>query len=256
MKLIGITGPSTFTGDVINMIEKFMGANPVLLYMDDDANLDYWVSKVSAVFLCGGVDLHPMTYNRSFPSRKNMKLFDLRRDRREIKVIDRCLASRVPMFGICRGHQLLGVCRKDMTLITDLCDDSSIIHCPSVQEPKFSPDPNSPIHKVEILTDRTLFNRPVTKEAPVRPLWVNSFHHQGLLYEVAHEKDPHVLGVSYVNKDKNIVELMECPEERWMSCQWHPEYDYKEQSSSRKLLQYFKEKYIGDCSEVEMGTPP
>ena len=85
-KLIGITGPSSFTNEVIDMVEDFFEGNPVLLYMDHEENLDYWLNRISAVILCGGVDLHPMTYNRSYPSKRNMKTFDLHRDRRKSKL--------------------------------------------------------------------------------------------------------------------------------------------------------------------------
>jgi gamma-glutamyl-gamma-aminobutyrate hydrolase PuuD len=242
-KLIGITGPSTFTNEVIRMTEEFFEGNPVMLYMDHDENLDFWVSKLDAVFLCGGVDLHPMTYHRSFPAKRNMKQFDLKRDRREIKIIDRCLARQIPMLGICRGHQLLGVYRKDMLLLTDLCEDSMILHCPSIQEPKYQTDPYQPVHKVEIFSDRTFLGMKPTKEG-FPDLWVNSFHHQGLLYQKGYEKDMNLVGHGYVTKDKSIIELMECPKEKWLSCQWHPEYDYKEQASSKMLLTYFKDRYL------------
>lgn len=241
-KIIGITGPSSFTIEVIRMVENFFESNPLLLYMDNDENLDYWMDKVSAVFLCGGVDLHPMTYNRSYPSNKNMKNFDLRRDHREIKIIEKALKRQVPMLGICRGHQLLGVYRKGMTMVTDLAAESAIIHCPSIQEPKYTADPYTPVHKVQIMKERSLFGK--TNKDGFDDLWVNSFHHQGLLYEQPHVKDPTIIGTSFVSKDKYIVEMIDCPEEKWVSVQYHPEFDWREQDSSRLLLEYFKNQYL------------
>lgn len=238
-KLIGVTGPSLFTDNVIHMVEEYFGANPILLYMDNKQNLDQWVDQVDAIFLCGGVDLHPMTYGRSYPARRNMKTFDLRRDRREIHLIDRAIAKRVPMLGICRGHQLLGSYLKKFTMVADLCEDSTIVHCPSLQEPKFATEPYEPIHIVEVLVGRKLFGKDDLED-----MWVNSFHHQGLLYCEEAEKDPDVIGTSVVTDKKNIVELIDCPAQQWMSCQWHPEYDYREQDSSMRLLTYFKEKYL------------
>lgn len=256
MRFIGITGPSSFTCDVIRMVENFFEANPILLYMDDSANLNYWLDRVDGVFLCGGVDIHPMTYDRSYPSKRNMKNFDLRRDRRELKIIDRCILKCLPMFGICRGHQLLGVHLKRMALVTDLCEQSTIVHCPSIQEPKFTPDPYAPIHKVAIEPGRSLFGQPYPKEG-FNDLWVNSFHHQGLLYQAHHDTDNTVIGTSFVcrgghnQRDKYIIELMENPQDNWISCQWHPEYDYREQESSMQILKHFKEKYLGYTTESE-----
>ncbi len=242
-KLIGITGPSSFSNELIQMVESFFESNPVLLYMDRLRNLKYWIPKLDAVILGGGVDIHPMTYQRSYPAKHNMKTFDPKRDKRECAIIDFCMTNHVPMLGICRGHQLLGVVRKKMQMVTDLCEESKIVHCPSIQEPKYIPDPFSPIHKVKILDDRELFGG--TSKNGFFDLWVNSFHHQGLLFDkTAHEKDPHVLGLSYVTKEKSIIELMECPEEQWISAQWHPEFDYKEQDSSMRLLRHFKKTYI------------
>ncbi len=241
MRLIGVTGPSSFTTEVIRMVEEFFDSNVILLYMDKDNHLRYWMDRVSAVILSGGNDLHPMTYDRSYPAKRNMKTFDLKRDRRECKIIDMALKRKVSMLGICRGHQLLGVVRKQLDMVTDLCEDSTIIHCPSLQEPKFQADPYSPIHKIRVLEHRTLFGR---KDGFSDTMWVNSFHHQGLLYCTNAQKDNDVIAVAHMSKDKNIVELMECPSERWMSCQFHPEYDFSQQESSRQFLEHFKRNYL------------
>lgn len=241
MRLVGVTGPSSFTTDVIRTVEEFLGANVVLLYMDRDKNLEYWVRRLDGVILAGGTDLHPMLYDRSYPAKRNMRAFDVRRDRRECKIVDLAIKLGKPILGICRGHQLLAVYRKNYPMVTDLCEESTIVHCPSYQEPKYSPDPIAPIHKVVILDGRPLFGVKDNKEAQ---LWVNSFHHQGILYSQDNKDDPEVIGLAHVSKEKHIIELMECEAERWISCQWHPECDWRDQESSRRLLQYWRDHYL------------
>ncbi len=63
--LIGLTGPSSFTQECCAMIEEFYDANFVLLYHGKDANLNYWLSRVDAVVLAGGVDICPIVYGQS-----------------------------------------------------------------------------------------------------------------------------------------------------------------------------------------------
>lgn len=71
--------------------------------------------------------------------------------------------------------------------------------------------------------------------------WVNSFHHQALHYTAADKDGVRILGTARVdlgNGRDQIVEFMDG--ENWISCQWHPEFDWMENSYSRAVLSRFK----------------
>lgn len=255
-KLIGLTGPSAFTQECVDMVEEFYHADFVMLYHNNSENLAAWTEKCDGVILAGGVDIHPSVYNNSVWSNCNFSKFDLKRDIRELQVVDICRRLKKPLFGICRGHQLIGV-SYGFILLPDL---SSSMVCHQPQRQNISLEKHEPMHSVQLLRDTKddYFNKFIGGKDPEERkwlgrimghnqnirLWVNSFHHQGL----AHKKvipsgaeDIVIYGTARVdlNKDdKEIIELF--GNDHMVSCQWHPEFDWKVNSHSRATLSRFK----------------
>ena len=64
------------------------------------------LSQIDGVILCGGSDIDPAYYGQGLCGAVNM---DKERDQREFAIARECLKLGIPMFGICRGHQLLNV---------------------------------------------------------------------------------------------------------------------------------------------------
>lgn len=259
-KLFGLTGPSSFSDSLMGMTEEYFGANYVLLYHDRRENLNYWLDKVDAIIFAGGADIHPAVYGQSVLNNANMTKFDLRRDNRELQVLEYARSKNKPVLGICRGHQLIGVA-NGLTLIPDI-SGSDISHQPS--KAGVSLNSEEPIHVVNLIDKDKFYDDYPEAVTPVewqvvssvmqtdgdKPerLWVNSFHHQALLYEK--KKDIpglRVLGTSRVDARSSSdvvknIELMDGP--GWISCQWHPEYDWQSNTASRAVLARFK-KMIG-----------
>lgn len=257
-KLIGLTGPSSFSGECMEMIEDFFDANFVQLYHGRDHNIDYWLKNIDGVILAGGVDIHPTIYGESLWSACNLSKFDIKRDCRELGIVDHCLKNKLPLLGICRGHQLIGV-KLGLDLIMDITP-SNIVHSPSKQN--INLHIKEPAHSVRIRDNHAeafygddyqmpsevperKFIRVALKENTKQKIWVNSFHHQGLAFEATKatqlEKEGNkIIGTAKINfkNCKEIIELMEG--ENWISSQWHPEFDWKENTPSRVILNRFK----------------
>lgn len=251
--LLGLTGPSSFSTDCMEMIEQYFHANFVLLYHEMEENLNYWLGKVDGVILAGGIDIHPSIYGESVCNNYNLLKFDIKRDVRELLVINHCMEKQKPILAICRGHQLLGVF-LGFHILQDL-SNSSVSHSPMKLQINLSR--NEPAHSVKLLNvnkfkedycepenveERKTIAKVFRKFENDR-VWVNSFHHQGLIHNPNTEsKHNHcrIMGVSRadVHKIENIVEFMDGP--NFVSVQWHPEYDWRENSVSRSVIARYK----------------
>lgn len=249
-RLIGLSGPSSFTDHCIGMIEEFYNADLVLLYHNNQENLKRWVDRCDGIILAGGVDIHPSVYDHSIWNGQGFSKFDLKRDERELQILEWCNESKKPYFGICRGHQLIGI-SLGFFLLPDL-SHSSVAHQASKQG--ISLEDTEPLHSIKISQpekfkaefnwqepeERKLINR-IMRHDYTESLFVNSFHHQGLAYLGARKvpEGVKVHGTARVDLHsvKEIVELMSG--EHWVACQFHPEYDWRVNSASRCVLKYF-----------------
>lgn len=256
-KLIALTGPSMFTPHCIKMIEGCIGANFVLLYQDRMENVEEWLQKCDGVVVAGGVDMHPTLYAENLQTQQGLSKFDYARDLKELLVIDYCFQNKVPVLGICRGHQLMSVYKGlGGDFIMDL--DGAVIHQPGKYQVQVAQ--NEPCHAIELL-DPSVFSVPNPKErSPLQKLlrdghgknvaWVNSWHHQGVEYvkknkELYLKNNIKVLATADTGmKDVGpVIELMMGTGEQahWITAQFHPESDWEENTASRQVIEMFKD---------------
>lgn len=244
-KIIGVTGPSAYSPFVHKMIEYLYGAMPFYILQNHADDLAWISEHIDGLILAGGSDICPITYGQDMLNKVGFSKFDLPRDKREIALIKLLHNLNKPIFGICRGHQLMGLL-NGIPLIKDI-SNSDVCHNPSnagIKTEQIGGDDDLPVHFVEVFEEfrQEFFDKQL----------VNSWHHQALRYSsnIANKiaKDVEIIGISIVDfkyQNSQAVENIELmrgfgDKNRWISCQWHPELDYKSNAASFAVTDVFK----------------
>jgi putative glutamine amidotransferase len=171
------------------------------------------------LLLTGGTDVHPQLYGEA--PRPETEEPDEVRDACEMKLIEDALQRDLPIFAICRGHQLLNVFFGG-TLIQHL------------GVPKHEQRPEQqwlPAHKVTVEPGTML-----ASATGMSTLRVNSRHHQAV------GRVGEGLRVSARDPEDGVVEGLELPGKRFVvSVQWHPENQIFDFPEELKLFQAFAE---------------
>jgi putative glutamine amidotransferase len=171
------------------------------------------------LLLSGGVDVDPVLYGAD----RHPKLgrVDRRRDELELALIERARASGRPVFGICRGLQLLNVAYGG-TLVQDLPSQrpSPVSH--HVRSP-----PDATAHAVDFESGSFLDTGGPSRVA------VNSRHHQAI------DRLGPVLLVAARAPD-GVIEAIEEPGRPVFAVEWHPE-NFRDDALSRRLFRRFRD---------------
>jgi len=195
---------------------------PVLLPNSEDPSLAAsYVDRIDGLLLTGGDDVHPALFGET-PNPK-IDLVDERRDRFEIALLRAARERGMPVFGICRGIQLMNVALGG-DLYQDLPSqrESAIGHAQKTLR-------EGPWHEIEV--------RPGTRLAEVlgeTRTAVNSYHHQA-----CRGVAPGLL-VTATTPD-GVIEAVEDPAHPFfLAVQWHPEVlEGGNAVSSRRLFAAF-----------------
>ena len=94
------------------------GGLPVILPNIEKMNLvDYYVKTLDGLLLAGGGDVHPSFFHERIKA-KNLSI-KIERDKFEIALAKKALRKKLPILGICRGHQVINIASGG-TLFQDL----------------------------------------------------------------------------------------------------------------------------------------
>ncbi|MDO4198503.1 MAG: gamma-glutamyl-gamma-aminobutyrate hydrolase family protein [Erysipelotrichaceae bacterium] len=208
--------------NVINYTNALMKAGVDIGYFDDYKSPE----EYDGLLIPGGGDIDPSFYNQE---NKGSIDPDIDLDNRQLKVLDDFIRKEKPVFGICRGHQLVNVYFEG-TLIQDLGEELNKVH----RKIDFSgPDKVNTIKTVKgsILND---IYGDIFKS--------NSSHHQAV------DKVGKGLKVTAVSDD-GVIEALEHESLPVFTVQFHPErmnYNVSTNSSidpdidkGYKLINYF-----------------
>jgi putative glutamine amidotransferase len=237
--LIGVT-TSSFTTDsgweynrayvaIIQAVEE-AGGLPVLvpISIKDEALREIY-ERLDGVLLPGGGDMRPNIYGAEMnPLTDNI---DDARDHIEVELTRWAVDDDMPVFGICRGHQVVNVALGG-TLIQDVPSEIGTGISHNVTVPR-----NSRPHNVEIDPGSRLASILGTTH-----IAVNSLHHQSVgvaapdTCVTAHSPD-------------GVVEAIEMPNKKFvLSVQWHPEDLYRDDPAMKRLFKAFVEAAAGGAS--------
>ncbi len=150
---------------------KRAGGDPRVLDPATDRATEV-VESVHGLLLTGGADVDPARYGEERQS--TVAVIDPQRDQFEIELIGLAVAKGVPVFGICRGLQILNV-----ALGGDLHQDLSSQTSTTLEHSKPSPL-NAVAHEVWVSRGSVLASLMREKLAGADSCGVNSRHHQAV----------------------------------------------------------------------------
>ena len=200
----------------ISALEK-RSADVRLFLPGQDISPERPLDGATALLLTGGPDIDPSLYGQ--PSHEKAEPPSQPRDQMELALLRHALALDLPVYGICRGMQLLNVAFGG-SLIQDL-----------------------PGHRKAPGDNHMVFLSPGSKLAAIIGsggfMRLNSRHHQGLRDA---QRASQLLGAAYSLGD-GIIEALESPAHDWViGVQCHPEVETEVPSAFRRVFQAFVER--------------
>ena len=192
------------------------GIIPVLLSLDmNEEETQQCLSHLDGVLLAGGVDVSPSLYGETedYPMEITPE-----RDAFELTLIRLAMERQMPIFGICRGIQVLNVALGG-TLYQDLPLQRRLCHQAAQGQP--------PLWHAVQLTSVPLLPYAAAEAQ------VNSFHHQAI-------KDLAPDLACFATSTDGVAEGIYRPDYPYlMAVQWHPERDIDTSALSQALLGSF-----------------
>jgi len=78
-----------------------------LVNTEDNKIIDEYIDMIDGLMVTGGDDMDPEYFGQK--PHKSITLTSPRRDRFELEIIRLALKKDIPIFGICRGHQVINI---------------------------------------------------------------------------------------------------------------------------------------------------
>lgn len=196
------------------------GGIPVLLPVTGDQRLfEDYEQLLDGLLLTGGDDLDPALFGEE-PLR-GLGPVDPERDFFELELCRRFAVSHKPVFGICRGMQVLNVAYGG-TIYQDL-----LRQLPDSLEHRQKAPKNRVSHRVTVENSSLL--RGLLKQSTLR---VNSFHHQAV-------KDLGAGLKAVAVASDGVIEGIERENGFVLGVQWHPELLWQDHEEQERLFVAF-----------------
>ena len=171
----------------------------------------------------GGQDIAPSYFDSHYPQYCQKPA--LVRDAVEFALFDAARNAHKPIFGICRGMQLINVAMGG-TLIEDIPNQVG-----NRTEHRYVTPGTPTMHEVDVLGESYLF-----KACAEQVITVNSFHHQAV------DRVAPTLDVIARSSTDQIVEAVQANGDDFLvAVQWHPERIYQGRPENLRLVEFFIE---------------
>jgi len=186
-----------------------VGAVPWMIpLLEDVATLREIYDRLDGVLLAGGVDMDPGTYGEE--KSPLCGVIDPPRDLVEMQLAKWSLAEGKPIFGICRGLQVINVVMGGSLFQDVTAECNTAIKHDYVPTEGWARDHLA--HEVSVPSGSRIHAALGSTR-----VMVNSMHHQGI------DRLGSGLAVTAVAPD-GLIEAVEAPGERYLvAVQWHPE---------------------------------
>ena len=207
----------------INSIVRSGGLPIVLPCVQDEQMIDALLDTVDGLLLSGGCDIHPKHFGEEIhPACGEI---DEIRDTSELLLVKRAIARDMPVFGICRGFQVICVA-LGATLFQDI---ESQLGIPREKHRQAEPF-DDPVHTVRF-KEGGLFER--ITQTQLMP--ANSMHHQAV--KDAGDR----IRIEGITMDGIVEAISMVGNEKVFGVEFHPEYlDHYSDFASR-MFDYFIE---------------
>lgn len=196
---------STVSRNYIDSIYAAGGLPVNIPIIAGETNYDAYIDMVDGILFTGGNDIAPYFFGEN-PVKELHSMSSIR-DEYELALFKSAYEKNMPIFGICRGIQLINVALEG-SLYQDIYTQvpGTLGHYPQqTASDEF-------YHSVQIHKDTKLYEIFGTER-----IFTNSFHHQSVK----------ALGKNLVAtafSEDGIVEAVESTEDRFLlGVQWHPE---------------------------------
>lgn len=206
----------------VHSIANAGGVPVVLPNLADCSDVERIANSIDGLLVTGGGDVDPTIFGEE----PHPQLGEVcpERDRFEIMMITEVLKLDKPIFGICRGSQMINVAEGG-----DLFQDIYSQHSNQLLQHRQNAPRSHPSHYVEVVEGSLLHD--IAQSARFK---VNSYHHQAV------RRLPEAFEVCARASD-GIVEGFESKKHRFvLGVQWHPEnLTRKQDVYSLKLFNAF-----------------
>lgn len=204
----------------INAVDKG-GATPIIIpILQDGSNIEEYLEIVDGIIFTGGGDISPLYFGED--PINEIGQIDYDRDLIEMALFQKSYEKDIPVFGICRGLQLINI-----ALGGDIYQDI-YAQVPNVQGHTCMHNIQEGYHVINILKDSILYD--IFKK---NKLLVNSQHHQAI------RKLGHNLKVTARSND-GIIEAVESTNDKFvLGVQFHPEAMAVKYDEFIKPFRYF-----------------